>query len=211
MDNRLSDVMHIPLQTSLDAHVAIVPMPGHAVSGDIGMIDVIDNRIYAVLIDGAGHGERAHKVACLCKTFIQDIYDTLSTEEILRQLHAHIKHTKGAVAGVCIIDRDNNKLEYAGIGNICTRVYSASSSQELISRTGLLGSRMPAMPKHNTLTLDDGDLIVMHSDGITSRFRLTKYPKILDSDAQTIAKYVVNEFGKNDDDASCLTLRYRTT
>ena len=52
-----------------------------------------------------------------------------------------------------------------------------------------------------------GDVIVMHSDGISSQFDIDDYPQILKHDARTIARNLIEKFAKNEDDAICLVIR----
>jgi len=53
------------------------------------------------------------------------------------------------------------------------------------------------------------DVLVMHTDGIASHFDVSDYPEILNDDAKTIANNLIKKFGKNDDDATCIVIRFK--
>jgi hypothetical protein len=57
------------------------------------------------------------------------------------------------------------------------------------------------------LNLKAADVVVLFSDGVTSRFGLENYPSLGLDPASTIALNVVRRFGKGLDDASCAVIR----
>ena len=52
-----------------------------------------------------------------------------------------------------------------------------------------------------------GDLLVLHSDGITSRFEAGEYPQLAADDPATAARELVRRFGRSYDDAACIVAR----
>ena len=59
------------------------------------------------------------------------------------------------------------------------------------------------------MQLYDGDILVLHTDGISSLFELGDYPDLLRNDAKTLATHIIHQFGKEEDDAASIVLRYR--
>jgi serine phosphatase RsbU (regulator of sigma subunit) len=57
------------------------------------------------------------------------------------------------------------------------------------------------------LTLQRGDVVLLHTDGVSERFELEDYPEILGHAPATIVRVVLRRFGKDRDDAGCLALR----
>ena len=62
--------------------------------------------------------------------------------------------------------------------------------------------------KAQTLKLYAGDVLVMYSDGIKEHFEPSECREILMGNAKSIAVGLLNQFGKKNDDASCIALRY---
>ncbi len=64
--------------------------------------------------------------------------------------------------------------------------------------------RMPAL---ETIALEDGDVVILYTDGVKSHFTLKEYPQMLRDDVKTIASTIVNSFGRAHDDAACVALK----
>ena len=95
----------------------------------------------------------------------------------------------------------------AGIGNITCRIFRGLDSERLLSREGILGY-MVSSPREHSYRLDNSDLLLMHSDGVREHFELFEYPGILKGNAAAVAERIVEILGKNNDDASCLAVRF---
>ena len=62
-------------------------------------------------------------------------------------------------------------------------------------------------PKEKCISINYGDIIVLHTDGISSRFNETDYPNIFWDDAKVISSTLLSTFGKSNDDATCAVIR----
>jgi len=78
----------------------------------------------------------------------------------------------------------------------------------LNSAEGTLGQSIRT-PSEQTVILQKRDVLLMHTDGVKSRFGMNDYPNIYYEHASTIAKTVVDKFSRSYDDATCLALRYK--
>ena len=58
------------------------------------------------------------------------------------------------------------------------------------------------------IALNDEDIVLMHSDGISDRAPLGEYPEIRIHSVQTIVRTMVKRFGRTFDDVSCIAMRY---
>ena len=63
-------------------------------------------------------------------------------------------------------------------------------------------------PRVGRLELAASDVVLLYTDGIRDHFELAEYPQLLTHDVVTIARRVVERFGKSHDDAACLAIRY---
>jgi serine phosphatase RsbU (regulator of sigma subunit) len=173
--------------------------------GDTGVIKEFDGQCFLALVDVLGHGSEAHAVALIAKKYLEQNYRQ-ELIDVMDGLHACLKGTRGAVAALCHLDTGTGKLIYVGIGNITVRVLGPRNSR-FVSRDGVVGYMMSTL-KEQILKLFAGDVLVMYSDGIKEHFELSESPGILTGTAKSIAVELLNEFGKKNDDASCIALKY---
>lgn len=181
------------------------PCFGEVVSGDLAIIQPLPNGWFLGIMDVLGHGSAAHEVAKSLAVFLQD-HSSEDVVQCMEELHQLLKGTRGAAVGLGFLHRDTGKLLYAGTGNTTLRKFGQREVR-LISRAGVVGQNLPT-PYVQEMPLEDGDLLVLHTDGIRSNFALTDYPQLVSDDPARIARTIVDHFGKDHDDATCLVLRY---
>ena len=173
--------------------------------GDTGVIKEFEGQCFLALVDVLGHGSEAHAVALIAQKYLEQNYSN-ELVDVMQGLHACLKGTRGAVAAICRLDTKSGELIFVGIGNITVRVLGPRASR-FVSRDGVVGYMMTT-PREQTLKLFAGDVLVMYSDGIKEHFELSESPGILTGTAKSIAVGLLNQFGKKNDDASCIALRY---
>ena len=174
--------------------------------GDSGITLEQKGILLCAVIDGVGHGPNAAIAAVTAKNDIEANSEAPLTE-ILQGVHEVLKSTQGAVACLCRIELKSGQLTMAGIGNITCRIFRGLDSERLLSREGILGY-MVSTPREHTRKLDNAALLLMHSDGVREHFELFEYPDLLKGNAASVAARVVDTLGKNNDDASCLAVRF---
>ena len=125
---------------------------------------------------------------------------------MLRSLHEALRDTIGAAAGIAIVDAASGSIRYAGVGNIVMRILGPRSMR-LASTAGTLGHQIRT-PTEQHAHLTDAGVMVLHTDGIRERFELEDYPQLRYESAATIARTIVERFGKLYDDAGCVVARF---
>ena len=173
--------------------------------GDTGVIQEFNGHCFLALVDVLGHGSEAHTVALSAQKYLEQNYRQ-ELIDVMDGLHGCLRDTRGAVAALCRLDTETGELIYVGIGNITVRVLGPRSAR-FIPRDGIVGYMM-STPKEQTLKLFAGDVLVMYSDGIKEHFEPSECRGILMGNAKSIAFGLLNQFGKKNDDASCIALRY---
>jgi hypothetical protein len=101
------------------------------------------------------------------------------------------------------INHENRQLEYSAVGNVETRAVSKSPLHP-VNAPGIVGSRIRTVQEMK-FPLFSGDLIVVFSDGISSRFHIEDYR---DKDPDYIARDLLANHGKDHDDATCVVIKY---
>jgi negative regulator of sigma-B (phosphoserine phosphatase) len=173
--------------------------------GDTGVIKEFDGRCFLALVDVLGHGREAHDVALTAQAYLeQNCFK--EPVEVMQGLHTCLKGTRGAVAAICRLDTATGELIYVGMGNIVVRVLGPRAVR-FVSRDGIIGYMMSTV-KQQALKLLVGDVLVMYSDGIKEHFELSGRPDLLSGSAESIASALFEQFWKQNDDASCIVLRY---
>ena len=175
------------------------------VSGDAAVIQEKDHLLFAAIVDVLGHGPEAHEVAADSEKFLLAHWHE-SVTDCMERLHQHLAGSRGAGAGLCLVDRRSGLLRYSGIGNTVIRRFG-SNEVRLLSRAGILGGSRRT-PKEEQVTLVPGDVVLLYTDGVKDRFDLRDYPQLLHHTAESIARTVIQRFGKDHDDATCIALRY---
>lgn len=173
--------------------------------GDIAVVKHYDNQCFIALIDVLGHGSAARKIALLAKGYLEDNYKGVLIE-LMNGLHKHLKGTRGAVAAMCHLNILTGELTYVGMGNITVRIFGVKPTR-LTPKDGIVGYRMTT-PQMLNIKLHPEDIILMYSDGIKEHFDIVECAGLLKEDAQAIARGILKQFGKKNDDASCVVLKY---
>ncbi|MHC1603709.1 MAG: SpoIIE family protein phosphatase [Candidatus Syntropharchaeales archaeon] len=183
--------------------VATRPTLGYVENGDGYFIERWDDKLFLAVFDGLGHGSVAAKASEICLTTLKKTY-TKDLPTIFSVCDHELKRTRGVVMGIALIDLSRRALKYAGVGNITTKVMGPQRSTHLISMDGIVGYNLPRI-RIFPYQLERGDLLIMHSDGISST-SLSKYPRerMRSFDPQRVADEVLNGYAKKEDDATIL-------
>lgn len=189
---------------AVDYFVAEKPL--ELVNGDIGFISVDEKQLFVGIVDGAGHGPEAHKIAQTSRDFLEKNKD-VELPDLMNGLHENLRGTRGAVAIIGKLDHEASQFHYVGIGNIVLRKFG-NSSERAVTQDGVIGYQVRT-PKEKLMQILGGDVLVMHTDGISGYFDENDYPEILKDDAKTIANNLIKKFGKNNDDATCVVIRFK--
>ena len=99
-------------------------------------------------------------------------------------------------------------ITHAGVGNISTRLIGVDgATRPLGSVAGTLGSAYPRRVASERVTLGAGELVVMYSDGLTSRVDLADDPALIRSHPIIVAQRLVEKFARGNDDALIAVVR----
>lgn len=178
------------------------PTTGQEENGDAYVIKRLDDRLLLAIIDGLGHGAGAMEAAREAVTSIEK-HALQPVETIIRATHEAIRSTRGAVAGIALIDRATGVIEYAGIGNTDFRAYGGRETLRFISLNGTLGSRLDRVKVFKE-QLPKVATIIMSTDGISERWDADNYPGLLGLHPQVLCAAVMRDFSRPNDDATII-------
>jgi serine phosphatase RsbU (regulator of sigma subunit) len=190
----------------VDYFGVVRPKVGYRQGGDATVIVAHEGKLLAGIVDVLGHGPEAHKVATTAKHFLDNGGVPNDPLELLQSLHDTLKGTRGAAAGLAVLDVATGVLRYVGVGNTAIRRFGTGTDR-LMSVDGIVGGAMRT-PREQRMNLSPQDVVVMYSDGVRDHFEWRDCPQLLLGDAERIARTVIRLFGKDHDDAACIAVRY---
>jgi len=164
-------------------------------------------RLWLTVVDGLGSGLEA---AAAAVTAIDEIRLQVATaheregldmesflERLLRKCDQDLHGMRGAALGLASVHARGGRGWYTGVGNVEFRVIGARAVH-FPSVPGIVGAGLRRV-RVEAFDYAPGDLLVMHSDGISSRFSLP--PRGLDAfHLEAIGEGIVAEHGKSHDD-----------
>ena len=185
--------------------VVCVPLRSEEECGDAWVVDTTPERLVALLVDGLGHGPGAAAAALAALAAFRDVAaDT--PENILAAMHGALRHTRGAALSVTVIDAARRTARFCGVGNVDGRIVTADGSRQQMPQSGIVGHTMPRLQSSELPWPAEGRL-VMHSDGVSSRWRADAYPGLLARHPALLAGVLFRDFARERDDATVLVLR----
>ena len=189
----------------LDYDFFVRPCLGERVSGDTVFFREREDVLFIAIIDVLGHGPEAHVVARQAEDYLAEKWSR-DIIETMQGLHAEIKGTRGAAAGLAVLNIAAGELSYTGVGNTVIRRFGPGNGR-LFSSEGIIGSHIRT-PRIQRLQLAESDVLLLYTDGVEENFKLQEYPQLVYQRARSITRTVIHRFGKMYDDATCIAVRY---
>lgn len=181
------------------------PLTGETACGDGFAARVVDGRHQVLVCDGLGHGALAAAAAHAARHAFRAAAAS-SPAGVVEHLHRALAHTRGAAVAVAELDRGRAVVRYAGLGNIAGVVLDGQARRGLVSLPGIAGHQRRAVREYE-YPLAPGASVVMHSDGVTDRWRAADYPGLLERAPVLLAATVLRDAGIRRDDACVLAAR----
>jgi anti-sigma regulatory factor (Ser/Thr protein kinase) len=182
-----------------------VPLQGEEVSGDSWGAAVHADGVTIMVADGLGHGLQAHDAS---KAAIETLekYPTDSASRLLAAAHGALRVTRGAALSVARCDFNKREVIYAGAGNISGVLVGPGGRRQMISHAGIVGHKVHSM-RELTYPWARDDLLIMHSDGLETKWDLEAYPGLIQRHASLIAGILYRDFKRGRDDVSVVVMR----
>ena len=181
------------------------PAPGEVECGDIWRAALDGGRANFMVADGLGHGPSA----ALASRAAAEVFDRdpgATPGRFLEEAHAGISHTRGAAVAALSLELDTGAVRFAGVGNIAGSLLTDGVGKGLFSHNGTLGAQVRKIQEFD-YAWPPGSLLVMHSDGIQSRWSLSDYPGLAQRDPALIAALLARDFRRGHDDVTVLVAR----
>lgn len=183
-----------------------VSCPGEKVSGDGAYIREFQDKTLVLVGDGLGHGPLAKEAVDRAITTFKES-DTYDPSQLIRELHRGVKHTRGLVAMMALLDHQKKEWQLCGVGNIAAKLQKGIESRSYIGNNGVVGMNIPGRLENYTYELEKLQLMIFCSDGIKTRWDLIKYPGILRCDPMVLAAVLYKDQSRKTDDMTIVVIK----
>lgn len=194
-----------PAEVSMSIGAVCVAKPGESICGDAWSSAHGPDRCLLVVADGLGHGPDAAAASTAATRAFDENPDD-GPERMLERMHAALRATRGAAISVAEVDLAARVVRYAGVGNISATLWAPGESRSLVSHNGIVGSEMRKVQLFE-YPLPPGGVLVMHSDGVSARWSVDKYPGLMSRDPAVIAAVLYRDHCRGRDDATVVVAR----
>lgn len=198
--------------------IATAPIEGEIECGDQYLIKKMDQAILLAVVDGLGHGIEA---AVAAKSAINILAQSKKNDlsELLLECHRSLKITRGAAIKLILIlpspscaegENVQYQISWLSIGNVLGLHWRKDmftvNPEILCGQSGIVGMELPAQLKINEFMCNEGDILIVATDGIMSQFtdlRPVYYAP------QALAEYIFNNYRNVKDDALILVTQVK--
>jgi anti-sigma regulatory factor (Ser/Thr protein kinase) len=184
-----------------------VPVQGESECGDNWEFRDAGETQELAVIDGLGHGPLAAVAARhALEAFSRGPF--ANPARYLEEAHTAMRTTRGAAVAAAHIDLRQHKVHYAAVGNIAGAILSPANGKgrPLLSHNGIVGVEIRKVQQFE-YEFDDGDLLIMHSDGLSMRWQIKDYPGLAFADPAMIAAILHRDCRRERDDATVIVAR----
>jgi len=183
----------------------LAPYPGEQVCGDNWSFSQSQAGPTLLLADGAGHGVEAARAAeTAIQTFAANTHR--SCEEIVDAVHRALAPTRGAAVAVARVDMGARTIRFVGVGNISAILVHSSGARHMVSHNGTAGHVAPRI-REFTYEFDGEPLVILHSDGLATRWDIAAYPGLTVQHPSLVAGVLLRDHRRGRDDASVVAMR----
>ena len=199
---------YVPRGPAIRCAGLIRPITGETECGDAFGVLRTDDTVTAVFCDGLGHGPLAAAAAAAALAAVLDEHAsgpgrTGEPAALLERAHRRMSGTRGGA--VAVVQVSGPRARFAGLGNVAAFILSAGSRKSMLSVPGIAGYQARAFRQFE-YEVPPGAAVILHSDGISSRWEVAAVPGVETKDPLLIAAVLLGEAGIHRDDAGVLVL-----
>jgi anti-sigma regulatory factor (Ser/Thr protein kinase) len=189
--------------------VVNLPLQTETVCGDAWSCHAHEGEFTVLVADGLGHGPLAN-VAAVEAAKVLAANGDLALDRIMDAANDALRPTRGAAVGIArmpaFASMAGTPVFFAGIGNISASVWAAGSHRHLVSHSGIVGHAARRAQIFDVPYPPDA-LVVLASDGLTSRWDLARYPGLSTRHPALVAAVLYRDFSRGRDDVTVFVAR----
>ena len=182
-----------------------VAAPGETACGDAWGAWLDGDSTAILVADGLGHGPQAQEAA-QAATALFHAAPAQDAVHLLQDAHSQLRSTRGAAVCHLVADSALGIVTTVGAGNIRARVVSGIYDKSIATQNGTLGVQM-RRPESAQTAWPAHALVVMHSDGLESRWSPSALLPVLGRDPVLAAALLYRDHCRGRDDATIVVMR----
>lgn len=172
--------------------------------GDGWQLCLQGQQLSALVVDGLGHGPEAEVAALAgCKAFTQSPHG--DPQLLFEDMHQAMNGTRGGAVAVAQFNAGTGHLRFTGIGNIGACLISPSKSRGMASHPGIVGAQFRRAQPFE-FPEAGGQLLILFSDGLQSRWNLLDYPGLVHRHPAVIAAVLHRDYCRGRDDVTVMVI-----
>lgn len=180
-----------------------LPIAGETACGDAWAAAVRERRLHLALVDGLGHGPLAADAGIAGLSGWARGGDDVT--QAIQAAHAALRPTRGAAMLAAVVDPAANEVRCCGVGNIAGTVLG-EPPRRMVSHNGICGHSMSRTQAFSYPCVA-GTLVVLHSDGLHTQWRVDHQPGLASRHPAIIAAVLWREFSRGRDDVTVVVAR----
>lgn len=194
-----------PNRTAFEIGAVCLPVAGEQYCGDNWCFQEETGKGLIMVADGLGHGSQAALAADTAGQVFEERAG-LDLASLLEAIHRRLRSTRGAAAALAEINTMTSKVSFAGVGNIAGSIVMGNIGKGMVSHHGILGAEARHFQEF-TYPWTVESLLILHSDGLQSRWALDRYPGLRFCHASLIAGILYRDYERGRDDVTVLAIR----
>lgn len=188
-----------------DYSASSIAFPGEPVCGDAWAAKSSSQSETFLLVDGLGHGRFAEEAAHEAVRVFHSS-DGAKPAEVIERAHGALRSTRGAALAVARVDHQQQRVVFAGVGNISALILVDGVGRNMVSFNGTVGHQMHKVQEFVYPWTRDA-LLIMHSDGLTTKWDLKTYLGLTQRSPGVIGGVLYRDFSRHRDDVTVLVAR----
>jgi anti-sigma regulatory factor (Ser/Thr protein kinase) len=197
-----------PPEAELEVGAVCLPKTGEEVPGDGWLLEASGDYRTIMVVDGLGHGPNAARAA-RAATEAFAAHPAATPGALMKICHGALAATRGAAGAAARVLPAKKHGSFAGVGNIACRVEMTGERRQLVSHSGTLGHVMRRVQEFE-FDFPVGALLILQSDGLTTRWTSEDYPGLLGKHAGLIAGVLYRDHNRGTDDVTVVVLKNST-
>jgi anti-sigma regulatory factor (Ser/Thr protein kinase) len=195
--------------SAFDVGAVCLPLAGETECGDTWTARESDTASLFMVADGLGHGPEA---AMAARTAVVTAHRGPIGKPLaaLDEIHGALRSTRGAAVALVHVEHGASgpgRLTFAGVGNIAAGLH-ADGTRQFASYAGIVGHNMRKVVEIPQ-PWEKEALLIMHSDGMATRWSLEKYPGLRMRHPGVIAAVLYRDLARGRDDVTVLVIRQK--
>lgn len=193
------------LRSEWDIGVVCLPIASEEEPGDDWASVSMPHSLNLMVADGLGHGPDAARASRAAVNVLLQSTEA-SPADVLSETHRALAGTRGAAVAIAQISESGEQLRFCGVGNIEACIMDGDVSRHMVSHNGIVGSNIRKLQEFTFPWMPES-MLVMHSDGLGTRWDVSKYPGLVLCHPAVIAGILYRDFVRRRDDVTVLVVR----